>query len=224
MAQRPGDDGSYRVIWRSPYFWRVVPIGFFCHGGMVAIQTLWAGQWMTQVAGWSDAAAASGLFVINLGMLISFWLWGLITPHLATSGIRIETLISGCLPLSLVTLAAMAWHGSAIGSGAAAALTLFCVGSSVVSLVQPAVGLTFPAHLAGRALSAYNLVILTGIFCVQWGIGLAVDAGEALGWTSIASYQVALAGLTVCTLLSWLYFVLRPTQQVCEPKAMSPGP
>ena len=223
-AQRPGDDGSYRVIWRSPYFWRVVPIGFFCHGGMVAIQTLWAGQWMTQVAGWSDTEAASGLFVINLGMLISFWLWGLITPHLATSGIRIETLISGCLPLSLVTLAAMAWHGSAISSGAAAALTLFCVGSSVVSLVQPAVGLTFPAHLAGRALSAYNLVILTGIFCVQWGIGLAVDAGEALGWTSIASYQLALAGLTVCTLLSWLYFVLRPTQQVCEPKAMSPWP
>ncbi len=223
-GQRPGDDGSYRVIWRSPYFWRVVPIGFFCHGGMVAVQTLWAGQWMTQVAGWSDTETASGLFVINLGMLISFWLWGLITPHLATSGIRIETLISGCLPLSLVTLACMAWWGPAIGSGAAAALTLFCVSSSVVSLVQPAVGLAFPAHLAGRALSAYNLVILTGIFCVQWGIGLAVDAGQTLGWTSIASYQAALAGLTVCALLSWQYFVLSPNHQVGEPKAMSPGP
>jgi len=223
-ALRKDDDGSYRMIWRSPYFWRVVPIGFFCHGGMVAFQTLWAGQWMTQVAGWSATEAASGLFAINLGMLISFWLWGLITPHLATSGLRIETLISGCLPLTLVTLAGMAWYGSAIGSGAAAALTLFCVGSSVVSLVQPAVGLAFPAHLAGRALSAYNLVILTGIFCVQWGIGLAVDAGQTMGWTSVASYQVALASFTVCSLLSWLYFLLHSSNQVFETKAMNPGP
>lgn len=223
-VRRPEDDGSYRAIWRSRYFWRVVPIGFFCHGGMVAIQTLWAGQWMTQVAGWSADEAASGLFVINLGMLLSFWLWGWITPHLATSGIHIETLISWCLPLTLVTLAGMAWSGSAIGSGAAAGLTLFCVGSSVVSLIQPAVGLTFPAHLAGRALSAYNLVVLTGIFWVQWGIGLAVDAGQTMGLPSVASYQAALTGFTVCSFLSWLFFVRHPNQQVGEPKAISPGP
>ena len=77
---------GYRLIWQSPYFWRMVPIGFFCHGGMVAIQTLWAGQWMTQVAGWNATDAAGGLFLINLGMLISFWLWGLITPGLARRG------------------------------------------------------------------------------------------------------------------------------------------
>lgn len=224
-AQPPDDDGSYRLIWRSPYFWRVVPIGFFCHGGMVAIQTLWAGQWMTQVVGWSASEAASGLFFINLGMLVIFWWWGWITPHWAKTGLHIETVISRCLPVSLITLAAIAWFGPAIGIGAAAGLTLFCVGSSVVSLIQPAVGLSFPAHLAGRALSAYNLVVLSGIFWVQWGIGLAVDAGQAMGLTSIGSYQAAWAGLALCSCLSWLFFVLRPPHdQVSALKAMSPGP
>jgi hypothetical protein len=65
----------------------MTPIGFFSYGGMVAIQTLWAGPWMTQVAGWTASEAASGLFLINLAMLVTFWLWGLITPGLARRGI-----------------------------------------------------------------------------------------------------------------------------------------
>jgi len=215
---------GYRLIWHSPYFWRMVPIGFFCHGGMVAIQTLWAGQWMTQVAGWSANDAAGGLFVINLGMLISFWMWGLITPRLAKAGVRIETLITWCLPLTFAALLVLVFAGQAVGAGAAAALTVFCVGSSVVSLIQPAVGLKFPAHLAGRALSAYNLVVLTGIFCVQWGIGLAVDLGLGMGLSPIAAYQMALMTFTACSALSWLYFVLKRVRPGSAPKPLNPGP
>ena len=215
---------GYRLIWHSPYFWRMVPIGFFCHGGMVAIQTLWAGQWMTQVAGWNANDAAGGLFLINLGMLISFWMWGLITPRLAKAGVRIETLITWCLPLTLGALLVLVFAGQAVGSGAAAALTVFCVGSSVVSLIQPAVGLKFPAHLAGRALSAYNLVVLTGIFCVQWGIGLAVDMALGMGLSPVAAYQMALMTFASCSALSWLYFVLKRVRPGSAPKPLNPGP
>ena len=56
---------------------------------------------------------------------------------------------------------------------------LFCVSSTFVSLAQPAVGMAFPPALAGRALSAYNLVIFAGVFTVQWGIGLLIDAFAA---------------------------------------------
>ena len=54
--------------------------------------------------------------------------------------------------------------------------------STFVSLSQPAVGAAFPPHQAGRALSAFNLVIFSGVFCVQWGIGLLVDALQGLGF------------------------------------------
>ncbi len=207
------DDGTYRAIWRSRYFWRMTPIGFFSYGGMVAIQTLWAGPWMTQVAGWTAAEAATGLFVINLSMLLAFWVWGLITPRLARRGIPVERLIAWGLPLTFMALAVLVGLGRNIQGAAAVGLAMYCVSSTFVALAQPAVGMAFPAHLAGRALSAYNLVIFAGIFVVQWGIGLAVDAGRTLGLTSVMAYQVALAGFAVCSFLSWVYFLLSKPDQ-----------
>ena len=213
-AQKPlDDDGSYREIWRSAYFWRMTPIGFFTYGGMVAIQTLWAGPWMTQVAGWTAGEAAQGLFLINLAMLVTFWLWGLITPGLARRGIPVEHLIAWGVPLSFLVMGALVWMGPDVGDGAAVGVALLCVTSTFVALAQPAVGMAFPSHLAGRALSAYNLVVFAGIFVVQWGIGLLVDAGLGIGLTKPAAYQAALACFGVCSVLSWLYFLLkRPVQ------------
>jgi predicted MFS family arabinose efflux permease len=209
----PDDDGSYREIWRSAYFWRMTPIGFFCYGGMVAIQTLWAGPWMTQVAGWTASEAAYGLFLINLAMLVTFWLWGLITPGLARRGIPVERLIAWGLPLSFGVIAALVAIGPAIGDAAAVGVALFCVSSTFVSLAQPAVGMAFPSHLAGRALSAYNLVIFAGIFVVQWGIGLLVDAGRGLGLANAQAYQMALACFGVTSVASWAFFVLKKPAQ-----------
>lgn len=209
----PDDDGSYREIWRSAYFWRMTPIGFFSYGGMVAIQTLWAGPWMTQVAGWTAAEAASGLFLINLAMLVTFWLWGLITPGLARRGIPVERLIAWGLPLSFGVIAALVWMGPAVGAGAAVGVALLCVTSTFVALAQPAVGMAFPPHLAGRALSAYNLVVFAGIFVVQWGIGLLVDAGRGLGLANAQAYQMALACFGLSSVASWAFFMLKKPAQ-----------
>jgi len=203
------DDGGYGAVWRSRYFWRLTPIGFFSYGGMVAIQTLWAGPWMTQVASWSALESATGLFAINLSMLASFWLWGWITPALARRGIHADLLIARGFPLSLFMLAALVFVGPSAGAGVAAMLAAFCVCSTFVSLAQPAVGMAFPPHLAGRALSAYNLVIFAGIFVVQWGIGLGVDLARSLGLDTVQAYQVAFGAFGICSLLSWLFFLLQ---------------
>jgi len=202
------DDGGYGAVWRSRYFWRMTPIGFFSYGGMVAIQTLWAGPWMTQVAGWTALESATGLFAINLSMLTSFWLWGWITPGLARRGIHADQLIARGFPLSLLALAALVFVGPSAGAGAAAMLAAFCVCSTFVSLAQPAVGMAFPSHLAGRALSAYNLVVFAGIFVVQWGIGLGVDLSRSLGLGAATAYQAAFGAFGLCSLLSWLFFML----------------
>ena len=208
VAVSGADDGGYGVVWRSRYFWRMTPLGFFSYGGMVAIQTLWAGPWMTQVAGWSALASATGLFVINLSMLVSFWLWGWITPGLARRGIHADALIAWGLPLSLLALALLVLIGPQAGAGAAALLAAFCVCSTFVSLAQPAVGMAFAPELAGRALSAYNLVIFAGVFVVQWGIGLGVDLVRSLGVGVSQAYQIAFGAFGICSLLSWLFFLL----------------
>jgi len=203
----PADDGSYREIWRSRYFWRMTPIGFFTYGGMVAIQTLWAAPWMTQVAGWTAAESAGGLFVINLAMLLAFWAWGWVSPALTRRGLTADLLIARGMPVSYVLLAVMIVLGPSVGSAAALLLALHCVANTFVSLAQPAVGMAFAPHLAGRALSAYNLVIFAGVFVVQWGIGLCVDMGLQFGLDKPDAYRVAMALYGLLSLGAWLFFL-----------------
>jgi predicted MFS family arabinose efflux permease len=200
-------DTGYSEIWRSRYFWRMTPVGFFSYGGMVAIQTLWAGPWLTQVGGWTSIEAATGLFGINLTMLLTFWTWGLITPKLARRGIHPNALITWGVPLSMGVMCLLIIGADQWAEWTAVVLALFCLTSSFVSLAQPAVGQAFPAALAGRALSAYNLVIFAGIFVVQWGIGLAVDLFKSMGWGTLASFQAAMTGFLVCSVMSYGYFL-----------------
>jgi MFS family permease len=197
--------GSYAQVWRHPYFRRMSAIGFFNYGGMIAIQTLWAGPWMVRVAGYAPLQAATGLFAINVSMLGIFWTWGMLNPLLARSGLNTERLIAWGLPLSLGVLAAIIAAGPGAG---AAAWAIFCMSSTFVSLAQPAVAMAFPPSLAGRALSAYNLVVFGGIFLVQWGIGLLVDAFGALGVEEVSSFRLAMAVFLVCNVVSYGYFVL----------------
>jgi len=197
--------GTYGQVWRDPYFRKMSPIGFFSYGGMIAVQTLWAGPWMVRVAGYEPLQSAAGLFTINACMLVTFWGWGLLNPVLARKGIGTDRLIAWGLPLSLLVLASIIVAGPAAG---AAALALFCVSSTFVSLAQPAVGMAFPAALAGRALSAYNLVIFLGVFVVQWGIGLLVDGFAALGWSQVAAFRGAFAVFLACSVASYAWFLL----------------
>jgi hypothetical protein len=83
---------------------------------------------------------------------------------------------------------------------------LFCMCSSVLGLSQPAVGMAFKAALAGRALSAYNLLIFAGVFVMQWGIGLLVDAFKAAGFGEVASFQSAMSVFLCCCAASYGYF------------------
>jgi MFS family permease len=214
QPQTPGAANGYSPVWRSRYFWRMAPLGFVNYGGMVAIQTLWAGPWMTQVGGWSSIEAATGLFVINLTMLCTFWTWGMVTPQLSRRGVHPNSLIAWGLPSSFAVMGLLIGLADGVGTWAAALLALFCVTSSFVSLAQPAVGQAFPAALAGRALSAYNLVIFSGIFVVQWGIGLAVDLFQSLGFSPVASFQASLGVYLLCAVLAYAYFLMsKPDNQ-----------
>jgi hypothetical protein len=65
----------------------------------------------------------------------------------------------------------------------------------------------FPARLAGRALSAYNLVIFVGVFVVQWGIGLLVDAFRAAGASEVTAFRGAFGVFLATCILSYGWFL-----------------
>lgn len=195
---------SYKQVWRHPYFRSLVPMGFFNYGGMVAMQTLWAGPWMVKVAGYTPLEAATGLFWLNVCMLITFWLWGLFTPRLTQRGYSANQLMTYGVPLSLAVQVAIVVSGESAG---ATHWVVFCVTSSFVALAQPAVGMAFPATLAGRGLSAYNLVLFLGVFVVQWGMGLLIDGFKSQGIAEPQSFQSAMAVFFVCCLAAYAYFL-----------------
>ena len=195
---------SYAEIWNNRFFQKMAPLAFFNYGGLVAVQTLWAGPWMVKVAGYTALESAPGLFYINACMLVTFWGWGLLNPSLARRGWHATRLIAWGVPLSLLALSVNIALGASCGW---LGWALFCISSSFMGLAQPAVGMAFRASLAGRALSGYNLIIFSGIFVVQWGIGLLVDGFQASGWGTVASFQGAMAVLLFCCVASYLYFL-----------------
>ena len=208
LADNPPGPGSpvglgYAAIFRHPTFVRLAPMGFWHYGGLVAVQALWAGPWFSQVCGLDAAGSARGLFLVNLSMLISFASLGALVPRLAARGWSAERLIRWASPISTALLLAVVAMGSAAGP---AMMALWCVSCVLLSLSQPAVGQAFPAHLVGRALSAFNLVIFLGVFSAQWGLGLVIDALVANGWPRPQAFQGAFGVLAAGCALCYLWF------------------
>lgn len=203
----PVADTGYAQVWRDPFFRSLAPSGFVCYGGLVAVQTLWASPWMVKVAGYTQGEAAQGMFWLNLAMMLSYLAWGSVMPVFARRGYSAMFLMRWYTPLSLLALAAIAWAGPALGAYSALAWTLYCVSCTVGTLAQPAIGMAFPAHLAGRALSAFNLLIFSGVFAVQWGVGLAIDALQAQGWTQVVAYQGAMGLYGLCCLAAYVHML-----------------
>ena len=206
-------DGGYRRVFRHRAFLRSAPLGFFVYGGLIAVQALWAGPWLTRVAGRSPEEAAQGLFLVNGCMLLAFMSWGIVMPKLVARGIHADVLMSWGLPVCLIVLAVMLVVPEPVG---AVAWALWCVSCTVVCLSQPAVGQAFEAHAAGRALSAFNLVIFSGVFAIQWSIGLLIDWAVARGYDEAFAFRFALAVFWGLSLLSYLWFVLWPRKSAAR--------
>ena len=203
----PNIQASYGEVWHHPYFQKMAPMGFFIYGGLVAMQTLWVTPWLIRVDGWTALEAANGMFWLNMVMLLTFLGWGLVNPWLIRRGYNAAQMITYGMPLSFACLAIITIAGSASGYWAGAAWALYCMACSCISLAQPAVALAFPSALAGRALSAYNLVIFSGVFVVQWGMGLMLDGFKALGWPETEAFQSAMGIFLLSTVLSYVYFL-----------------
>src|SRR5665647_2187631 len=132
-------------------------------------------EWMRDALEVALKYAASALFWLNVAMLCAYWVWGLANPWMIRRGLHADRLMALGLPFSFLFLAIIILAGTALSTWTGVFWTLYCVACTFVALTQPAIAMAFPPTLAGRGLSAFNLVIFAGIFVVQWGIGLAVD-------------------------------------------------
>ena len=197
--------GSLKDVWKNRFFISVIPMGLFNYGGLMAIQTLWAGPWMIRVAGYTPLESATGLFWINITMLVSFFLWGYFLPKITSLGFSALKILKLGLPISFLVMLIIIVLGSKAG---AFYITLFILSSIFLSVTQPAVGLSFQSHLAGKALTSFNLLIFLGTFIMQWIMGLVIDLVKNFGYTEIAGFKSAFSVFLFLSLTSYIFFLI----------------
>ncbi|SMF81187.1 MFS transporter [Candidatus Pelagibacter sp. HIMB1321] len=191
-------------VWQNSFFRSLVPVGFFNYGGLFAIQTLWAGPWMTRVSGYTAEESAKGLFLIYFCLLFSFLLWGYFVPKFSKNIKDAVKLLRWGAPLNLIVLLLIIYLGSSAG---ASYWALFAVSSIFLSLTQPAVGMAFSTSNAGKALTSFNLLLFVGAFFIQWIIGIIIDFGINLGMNEIYSFRLSMSFVFLTSLFSYFYFL-----------------
>ncbi|MFC5302033.1 MFS transporter [Azospira restricta] len=194
-----------RQIFASRHFWRFAPLGLTLTGGFMAVQGLWSIAWLMQVNGYTRAEAADHLAAMSFAMLFTYVGIGLLATRLAHRGIPPIRLLAGGVGLSIVMLAliageALPWTRALwIAYGA-------CAGFGTLGYAQTAAG--FPLALAGRATTAYNLLVFAGAFGAQWGMGLLIDLLVAYGRSPADALRAVFATLLALQIAAYAAFVL----------------
>lgn len=193
-----------RQVFASAHFWRFAPLGLTLTGGFMAVQSLWSVSWLMQVNGQTRAEAAAHLAGMSVAMLLAYVAIGALASGLARRGIHPRQLLGGALGLSLLALALIVAEASAhtrllwIVYGS-------CASFGTLAYSQTAAG--FPLQLAGRANTAYNLLVFVGAFGAQWGLGLLIDILQAQGHAPADAHRGAFATLLALQTAAYAWFL-----------------
>ena len=211
--------GGYGEVWRNSFFWRMVLLSGAVQGGFIAMHTLWLGPWFTRMLHMTPQESASWLFVFNVALFGAYLVGGYLAPrvgHQERTTIRVAA-VAALLVAVLVGFIAV--FPSAAGVWA---WLVFAVVTTVFTPIQARVGLSFPAHLAGRALTAYNLVLFVATFIVQAGLGIAMDWLIGRGTTQQDAFRAGLAGVAIAQTVVWLLFIFWPKRSMVVMPAAPP--
>ena len=194
-------------VWRTRQARRAFPAVAFAAGVMWAVQSLWAGPWLSNVAGLSGDALANTLICMPVGMLVGNLFHGWTTGRLRVTGkdgfiynrwMMLAFALS-LIPFALKSTVALPQLFFAFGFFGAATNNYF-------ALLAP----YYPKEIVGRANAALNMALFGAIFFLQWGIGVVVNfyrtaaSGAAV---STDGFAVAFAALFVVqvALIAWLW-------------------
>ena len=189
-----------------PLMLRVIPTTIFFSGGFAALQSLWAGPWLTQVLQMTPVQAGEHLLYFNAALIVSYVAMSVISPRLERRGISLarQSLIAFIwFPVCLGTM--LFWQTT----DAWLMWIVLAPGVPAVILMQTQTALAFPRHMAGRVLTTFNLVMFGGAFTIQWGIGLLADWFGNWQFNPQAALTMAFACLVILQILSLAWFLLR---------------
>ncbi|WP_316979781.1 MFS transporter [Shumkonia mesophila] len=210
----PAPHGTFRQlvggvvqVMTSPVFWRVAPATFTTQASFLAVQSLWAGPWLRDVAGYDRAGVANGLLVIALAMMAGFIFAGGIAERLGRLGIKPVAVAMVAMNTSIALQAGLVFGLPVPPLLIWSAFALF--GTSGI-LVYAGLSQTFPKHLAGRVNTSINLLVFVASFLFQWGVGVVIGLWPATagGGYDPAAYRAGFGAVLAVQVAAMLWLVL----------------
>jgi MFS family permease len=213
-GSRPAGEENWRRqvqvvarIYSDPVFWRVAPLVALTAGSHVAIHTLWAGPWLSDVARLGRDAVAANLALVAIGFLTGTLIMGAIADWLGRHGISLLHVMLGYIVAFMTVQLAIVLQWTSAAS--LLWLAFGMVGQSGI-LAYPWLSRYFGVGVAGRANTALNFITFSTAFVIQFVIGAIIDmwpATQAGGYAPQA-YQVAFGlvlGLQAVALMWYLW-------------------
>ena len=204
--------GGVAQVYRNAYFWRVVPLTVLSQSAYLAIQGLWAGPWLHDVAGLDRIAVADSLLWLAVAMVSGFLLTGNIASALERKGFSLRNITAFYLIIFMLTQL-----GLVLGL-TEYALPLWLLfgffGSSGV-LAFPLLQRHFSGQLTGRVNTCANVLVFLFAFATQWAIGLVVNLwpDAATGGYAITGYSTAFGLSLALQTLAFIWFMLGSAPQ-----------
>ena len=195
--------GLGRILAR-PLFWRIVLPFVVTHGAYQALQGLWLGPWLVDVAGFGREAASWYLLVTAAVYAVGSIAFGTFADRLAGWGISRLALYKWGLVASFAAFVCIALDLALPRAGVLAVYGFTVMsGALVFALVAP----LFPPEMSGRAITATNFAMFGASFACQWGIGAVLRGFPVVdGRYAGEGYAAALAAIAVlqAAALAWL--------------------
>lgn len=163
-------------VYSSSVFWRLAAGSALFQGINMAVQGLWAGPWLMDVAGLGREAVAGYLLALAAATMFGFLGWGQAAFRLAPRGFGPMRLfqIGTALFIGVQLLFAL---GVTTGIGVLwVAFGLFGTASSLSFTI---LSHAFPVSMTGRANTALNLLVFLSAFAFQWLFGAIVGLWPA---------------------------------------------
>ena len=194
-------------VFTSPVFWRIVPVIVATHATFFAIQGLWAGPWLKDVAGLTRASIGNYLLLIACAMVAGFLVMGALAERLSRIGISVVTVaVTGMVIFMLLQLVLVVqWTGALVPLW-----VLFGVFGTVGILPYAVLPAHFPPHLSGRVITSINLVVFLSAFVVQWAMGIIINLwpAAATGAYAPVGYQAAFGTMLAIQVATLIWFCL----------------
>ena len=164
-------------IYRSPIFWQIALGSVLPQAFNMSVQGLWAGPWLSDVAGLERSNVALHLLMLGVATMFGFLFWGAFATRMSRRGIEPMVVLiwatTAYLMLQLLLVFEVTRLSWAIWVGWG---LLGTSGSLAFSIISQ----SFPVQLTGRATTAQNLLIFMTAFGSQWLFGIILNQWDVV--------------------------------------------